>query len=160
MEPIYSEAEINNFSTQLLQILFQPHNPYYGGHFNFSECFPETIQRHMTDFITDDLKELGHTVQHSLWTAASLMAFRIFEETVMVHVSIDLNISINNIHLGKAIDHMSKTFKKSFVEELHKIRKLRNKGMHPEHQFSRQEVIDLIYDILWIFLFVYSIPPE
>jgi hypothetical protein len=112
----------------------------------------------MTDFILEDINELGFAVQHSLWTAASLMAFRVFEETVVTHVSYDLDISTNNKNFQKIIGYMSKTFKQSFVEQLHALRKKRNTGMHPEQRFSKQEVINIIDEVLWILLYVYSIP--
>jgi len=161
MESFYSEPQISDLSNQLLNKLFQQPNGYYSHHsreFDFSAYFPEPVRGNMTDFLLEEIRELGLAVQNSLWTASSLMAFRVFEETVITHVSYDLGISTNNKSFQKIIRYMSKTFKPSFVEQLQELRKKRNTGMHPEERFTKQEVIDIAYEVLWILLFVYSIP--
>lgn len=85
------------------------------------------------------------------------MSFRLFEEVVMIHVSEDLKIPTDKLTLGKAIDHLTKIFNKDFVKQLRKIQKLRNIGMHPEHQFTRDETIEITNIVLWMVIYIHSI---
>ena len=159
MKHLYTEDEVNDLTNQLLNILFRNNSTLFIRHnsFDFANSFPTDIQSYFNDLIIHDLRELGNCVQYKLWTAASLMSFRIFEQVVMIHVSVDLKVSIDKLTLGKAMNHLTKSFNKDFVKQLRKIQQLRNLGMHPEHIFTREETIEITDIILWMVLYIHSI---
>jgi hypothetical protein len=163
MEFLFSEDEINSYSNQVYRKILSSVRPTP---FRFlttrklSDHFPRQVIAYMGDFLEDDLNEMGFCVEHSLWTAAAMMAFRIFEDSVMVHVSEDLKKSTSQLNLKRAIDQLNKTFTKQFVKQLHSLRKLRNEGMHPEKRFEPNETLEIIGLVIIVVMHVYGIKPE
>lgn len=162
MEQIYTEEEINYYTADLIRKIASPQMiyPWANRKYDLIDFFPSDLEDYMDDFICAEINDIGNCIQNNLWTPATLMAFRVFEDTVKIHVAVDLKINCKKLKLHDAVRHMKNTFKSSFVRELLKLNKKRNKGMHPKVRFDHEEALEVIELVVWIVMFVYSIPPE
>ncbi|MCO4782734.1 MAG: hypothetical protein KC646_10460 [Candidatus Cloacimonetes bacterium] len=118
--------------------------------------FPKTCVTRMTPFFKDELIELDLCIKNQLWIASSLMAFRVFEEVIDTHLSNDLKIDPKSLKLKDRIHHCSRAFNNAFVDEMHNIRKLRNKSMHADVQLSLKESLYIVLKVCKLVIYVYS----
>lgn len=156
MDSIYSDEQLDHITTNIIQIISNNtvFTPY-----SLIQYFPTEAVQYMTDDLISDINDMGGCFKNSLFTPGMLMAFRIFEATIDTHLEYDLNIKCNN-KLHKSIEHLRESFSEEFVGRLQKIRKIRNKTVHSDRIFKKDESIEILDDIVWVILYVYSIIPD
>ncbi|MCO4782712.1 MAG: hypothetical protein KC646_10350 [Candidatus Cloacimonetes bacterium] len=158
----YTEEELNTYLNNIqrnIPNLLIPRNPY-SRQPSLLSLFPQICVEVMLDFLIEEINELEACMRGGLWTASTLMAFRIFEDTIHCHVEEDLNIKVDNLNLKSCIDKMKKSCNPSFVDSLHKLRMIRNKTMHPEERFTKDKALDIILQVCDIVMYVYAIEED
>ena len=162
MDNLYTDSQLDSISERILRSIFSNTQQSIMGVYQLPlliNDFPREIVEYMTDDLVIDINEMGGCFKNALYTSGMLMAFRIFEKTIKTHLEYDLNIKCNH-QLHRSIQLLEKSFCKDFVRKLQKIRKIRNKTTHSDKVFNRDETIELIDDIVWVVVYVYSIIPE
>lgn len=159
---LYTDDQIEFLTQRVLGEIFRS-TP--GTHFNppFNNTrlvnqLPADIQQYIHNDVEEDLEEMKNCAQNNLFTAASLMAFRIFEKIVFFHIEYDLKRPKPKT-LFKGIELLKETFSKQFVNDQFQkfIRINRNKGMHSAKSFSKDEAFEIIDLTMWLVIFVCSI---
>lgn len=125
-------------------------------HNDLLSLIPKLCVTRMSQFFKNEIVELDHCIKNHLWIASSLMAFRIFEEVIDTHLSCDLKIDPKTLKLKNRINRCEQVFNKAFVDEMHNIRKLRNKSMHADVQLSPKESLYIVLKVCKIVLYVYA----
>ena len=155
---IHTEKEMLRYITRICDFLnscaLQRDQDYLK--LNLLSLMPKSCVKRMSQFFLNELIELDLCIKNHLWIASSLMAFRIFEEIIDTHLSIDLKIDPTNFNLKNRINHCNKFFNKAFVDEMHNIRSLRNKSMHADIQLSAKESLYIVLKVSKIVMYVYS----
>ena len=156
----YTEDKLDQYLDRIRHYLPQMINmPLgWGRQLRLINLFPPRCVEAMDDFIVTEINELEACLRHHLWTASTLLAFRIFEDTVKVHVKYDLKKSTRNLDLKACINTMRKTCNQQYVNQMHELRKIRNRAMHPKDQFDARSAVDVVLQVCDITMFVYAIP--
>ena len=157
---LYTEAQLDQYLARIRQYIPQMINMTWGWgrQVRLVNLFPPECVDAMDDFIVTEINELDACLRNHLWTAATLLAFRIFEDTIKVHVKYDLKKSIRNLDLKACINLMRKTCNQQYVNQMHELRKIRNRAMHPKDQFDARSAVDIVLQVCDITMFVYAIP--
>lgn len=157
---LYTDEQIEFLTQRVMDKIFS-NTSYYSPTnlgYNLVTQLPSDIRQHIHDDVEADIEEMKTCVGNNLYTAASLMAFRIFEKIVFFHIKYDLKVKKPKT-LYNAIELLKKTFSKKFVNEQFQkfIRLNRNKGMHSAKSFTRDEAYEIIDLTVWLVIFVCSI---
>ncbi|MCK5677842.1 MAG: hypothetical protein KAH72_05140 [Flavobacteriaceae bacterium] len=126
---------------------------------DISSLFLEKIWNTMNKDIQKDVKELFKVYSIQQWTATSLMAYRLLENVLSIHVEYNLKEeSIKSI--GDTIkilkDHK---YDPGLLNELRKHQEKRNDFMHGNIRAGAGEVKKLVSDIMSIALNIHNIKP-
>jgi hypothetical protein len=126
---------------------------------NISEIIPEMLWNSITKNIQKDIQEMFYTYHHELWTATLLMAYRVLEEALRVHVEYDLNENeVKNI--GEAIRILKeKNYNENLISNLQYFREERNNLMHGKKRASPADAKKVIGHITSIVFQIYNIKP-
>ncbi len=127
---------------------------------DISSLVPEKIWDTMHKSIQKDVQESYNVYRYQQWTATSLMAYRLLENVLRIHVKYDLKEegTINNI--GDAIKILKKQkYDDTLLKELREYQEKRNEFMHGHIRAGAGEVKKLISDIMSITLNIHNIKP-
>ena len=124
-----------------------------------SEIIPELILNNMTKNIQKDVQELFDAYCYELWTCTLLMAYRVLEEVLRVHVEYDLNENeVKN--LGEAIKVLQEqNYNESLINNLQNCREERNNFMHGKKRASPADAKRMLGYIMSIVMQIYNIKP-
>lgn len=125
-----------------------------------SSLFPQEIWDTISNNIQKDIDELFKVYQYQQWTATILMASRLLENILKVHVEYDLKEStIKNI--GEAIEKLKKhNYDSDLINELDKYREKRNRFMHGHERASSSEAKESVVFVVSKTIQIYNIKPE
>lgn len=125
-----------------------------------SSLFPPSIWDTMSDNIQKDIKELFKVYEYQQWTATTLMASRLLENILQVHVEYDLKEdTIKNI--GEAIEKLNKHYDNTdLLTELDHYRIKRNNFMHGHERASSSEAKETVVFVISKTLQIYNIKLE
>ena len=126
---------------------------------NIQDLVPDKIWNSMIKDIQKDIDELYMVYFCKQWTATSLMACRLLENSLDIHVTYDLNEDeVRNI--GDAIKKLEKKgYSKTLIKELHEYREKRNDFMHGVRRASPAEAKDLVGYVMSLCLHIHNIEP-
>lgn len=125
-----------------------------------SSLFPQVIWDTMSDNIQKDIKELFKVYQYQQWTATTLMASRLLENILKVHVEFDLKKdTIKNI--GEAIEILKKhKYDNVLLKDLDNYRIKRNNFMHGHERASSSVAKESVVFVISKTLQIYNIELE
>lgn len=125
-----------------------------------SSIVPEKIWNTMHKEIQKDLEELFNVYYYQQWTATSLMACRILERVLKIHVECDLKANAV-MNIGDAIKEVkkSKYFDSNSIKELYDYQEQRNSFMHGNKRASGAEAKDLVGYVMKIAMRIHNIKP-
>ena len=122
------------------------------------DVFHPDILGSMKDFLKKDLDETLDCFYYELWTATSLMCFRILERVLKTHINCDLEVEdeINNFwQCIKTLEEYE--YDAEFLQTLDTIRESRNLGMHGEKRFSPKDAKELVHKTFYLVSWIYNI---
>ncbi len=126
---------------------------------NISSMFLPKIWDTINESIKKDINELFRAYSHNLWTATSLMAYRIFENVLKVHIEYDLKDEPAK-DITDAINKLEKHEYNSFLlDTLRKFKDHRNSFMHGNIRASPQEAKKSIIDVMSLAMNIHNIKP-
>jgi hypothetical protein len=120
------------------------------------KVFPEIWGR-MAKFYQKEILELLTVYEVEQWTATMLMACRILESTLRLHVEEDLNAcEVNNMQ--EAITIMEdNNYGEAFIKRLNDYKEERNSYMHGLKRAGSAEAKEMVNYFLSIFLQIFNI---
>ena len=138
---------------------------------NLEQITPSTVPEDISDlFLPDiwdtihvsiqkDINELFDAYYYKLWTATSVMAYRIFENVLKVHIEHDLKeepaIDITDA-IKKLENHKYDT---NLIHTLYKLKEYRNSFMHGNTRASTQEAKESIIKVMSLAMNIHNIRP-
>jgi len=152
------DQQINDSAAQFIRASY-PYMKMLKRSFEFSMLpIPQQIKDRMGEDIRKDIIELYDCMRKGVWTAACLMAFRLFEESLRIYASDDLRLNkAYQMKLGDLVDTTKHCFDASTTQNLHELRKLRNKITHHFNQPDEEEAIRAIHLSLAVTFAIFSI---
>ena len=163
MRLLYSEHDIHRYVDYAFKAI-QPRQMTSDRLYPLTEYLPDSIVDRMDNEPRADLDEMGRCVQLStltgeaLWTAAALMAFRVFEDAARTIVAADLKLNASKMHLNEVLERLEEeVFSEAFVDDLHELRWLRNEGMHSERRFGRKAALKIVRLALLVAVYAYCL---
>jgi len=112
----------------------------------------------MDDYVIKEINETIMCFRLGLWTATSLMSFRLIEGELKIHIEDNLGIKKQISTLGECIDQLrTQGVNTEFLNSLDAVRQDRNDAMHANLRFSSEKAIQLFHLALWIVLWIYNI---
>ena len=126
---------------------------------NISSLFLEKIWDTMNKSIQKDVKELFAVYVIHQWTATSLMAGRLLENVLKIHIEHDLKEeAVTNI--GNAIKKLEKhNYDPSLIKKLNAYKEKRNNLMHGIKRAGAGEAKNLVVDVISITMSIHNIKP-
>jgi hypothetical protein len=120
-----------------------------------SKIFPK-IWEPMSKYYQKEILEMLAVYEAKQWTATMLMACRIFESTLRLHVKEDLNSSdINNMH--ESIKIMEENnYGEAFLNRLTELKDERNLYIHGLKRAGAAEAKEMVNYVLSIFLQIFN----
>ncbi|MBA7524268.1 hypothetical protein ES705_16405 [subsurface metagenome] len=107
--------------------------------------FPIEIVNSMSDPLKKDINETLKCYANCLWTATTLMCFRILEREIRNYLRKNYNVKDKLESIGACIEQFKKfSTNDTFLNNLERIKDLRNKGMYGEYRFSSEETKELM----------------
>lgn len=139
--------------------------------FNLKEITPSTVPEHISSLflpkiwdtihksIQKDINELFDAYYYKLWTATSLMAYRIFEQVLKVHIHYDLKEEPAK-DITDAIQKLKKhKYDPSLINILDELKENRNNFMHGDTRASTQEAKQSIIKVITLTMNIHNIKP-
>ena len=124
-----------------------------------SSLFLPKIWNTINESIKKDINELFRAYGYRLWTATSLMAYRIFENVLKVHIEHDLKEE-PAIDITEAIKKLEKhKYDPNLIKILYELKEYRNSFMHGNTRASTQEAKDSIIRIMSLAMNIHNIKP-
>lgn len=122
-----------------------------------NDIFHNSILNNMNEYLKKDLRETIDCFYYELWTATSLMCFRIIERELKTHINVDLEVEEDIMNWYRCIEILEdNNYNESFIEKLNEMRELRNLGMHGEKRFSSKDTIGLVRNAFFIVSWIYN----
>ncbi len=126
---------------------------------DISSLFLPKIWDTINESIKKDINELFSAYNYKLWTATSVMAYRIFENVLKVHIvadlkeepAIDITDAINKLENNK--------YDFDLLKILYELKENRNSFMHGNTRASTQEAKDSIIRIMSLAMNIHNIKP-
>jgi hypothetical protein len=120
-----------------------------------SKIFPE-IWEHMSNYYQKEILEMLAVYEAEQWTATMLMACRILESVLRLHVKEDLNASdINNMH--ESIKIMEENhYGEAFLNRLIELKDDRNSYVHGLKRAGSAEAKEMVNYVLSVFLQIFN----
>jgi hypothetical protein len=120
-----------------------------------SKVFPEIWER-MSNYYQKEILEMLAVYEAEQWTATMLMACRILESTLRLHVEEDLNASdINNMH--ESIKIMEENhYGEAFLNRLTELKDERNSYVHGLKRAGSAEAKEMVNYVLSVFLQIFN----
>ena len=126
---------------------------------NISSLFLPKIWDTINESIKKDINELFRAYGLGLWTATSLMAYRIFENILKVHINHNLKeepaIDITDA-IKKLENHKYDT---NLIKTLYELKEYRNSFMHGNTRASTQEAKESIVKVMSLAMNIHNIEP-
>ena len=127
---------------------------------NIADIIPGDVWNAMSDYIRKDIQEMYNVYYNEYWTATSLMAYRILEYSLQIHIEEDLHHDDSNT-LKNAIDYLRyHKYPESIVNQLDECRLMRNKFMHGEKRASSADAKFIVGYTMLILLQIFNMIPE
>lgn len=154
MEKFYNSLWLSRFIDQHYRNLRPSGIPE-----EISAIVPPDIWDSMTDDFQKDFEELFNVYFYEQWTATALMAYRVLEKALSIHVEYDLDVDeVRNI--GKAVSILqNEGYSDKMINDLQWHRKNRNVYMHGKKRANPKEVQEIISFVVGFALHVYNIKP-
>lgn len=126
---------------------------------DISSLVPQKIWETINTSIQKDINELFKVYSYQQWTATSLMASRLLENVLKVHVEYDLNEdSIKNI--GEAIEKLKDhKYNSHLLKKLDEYREKRNSFMHGHERASSLDAKESVIFAMSIAMQIHNIKP-
>jgi hypothetical protein len=120
-----------------------------------SKVFPK-IWEQMSNYYQKEILEMMAVYEAEQWTATILMACRILESTLRLHVEEDLNASdINNMH--ESIKIMEENhYGEAFLNRLTELKDERNSYVHGLKRAGSAEAKEMVNYVLSVFLQIFN----
>lgn len=126
---------------------------------DISSLFLPKIWDTLNESIKKDINELFNSYYYKLWTATSLMAYRIFENVLKVHINHDLKED-PAIDITDAIKKLEKhKYDTDLIETLYELKEYRNSFMHGNTRASTQEAKESIVKVISLAMNIHNIKP-
>lgn len=126
---------------------------------DISSLFLPKIWDTLNESIKKDINELFDAYYYKLWTSASLMAYRIFENVLKVHINHDLKEE-PAIDITDAIKKLEKhKYDSDLIKILYELREYRNSFMHGNTRASTQEAKESIVKVISLAMNIHNIKP-
>jgi len=126
---------------------------------DISSVFLKKIWETINSDIQKDIKELYTAYRHQLWTATSLMAYRILENILKVHIESDLKKEkVNSITSAIKVLKENK-YDSDLLKNLSEYKDERNEYMHGNKRAGAGDVKKMIGDIISITMHIHNIKP-
>ena len=124
---------------------------------DISSLFLPEIWNSINEDIRKDINELFSAYSHSLWTATSLMAYRIFENVLKVHIIYDLKDESVK-YISDAINILEKhKYDTYLLNTLRNLKDHRNNFMHGKIRASPQEAKKSIMDVMLLTMSIHNL---
>lgn len=154
---MFDEEQIDNYVDLIESELWRAHS----GHLRISRDhisapLPDRLKNRMSDLVTDDLDEMACCFVSGYYAASTLMAFRVFERSIRRRVSVRDKVKMRDLRLSDAIKRIEGDFSGAFVHEMHKLRDMRNSGMHSAKRFDDKKAMRAIRLSLWLAVELFS----
>ena len=126
---------------------------------NISFLFLPKIWDTINASIKKDINELFRAYGFGLWTATTLMAYRIFENVLKVHIVHDLKEE-SAIDITDAIKKLEKhKYDPNLIKTLYELKDVRNSFMHGNKRASPQNTKESIVKVMSLTMNIYNIKP-
>ena len=126
---------------------------------NISSLFLPKIWDTINESIKKDINELFRAYYYELWTATSVMAYRIFENVLKVHIAHDLKEE-PAIDITDAIKKLEKNkYDPYLLKILYELKEHRNSFMHGNTRASTQEAKESIVKVMSLAMNIHNIRP-
>ncbi len=127
--------------------------------YNISALFLPKIWDTIHDSIKKDINELFRAYGFGLWTATSLLAYRIFENVLKVHIEDDLEEE-PAIDITDAIKKLEKhKYDPNLIKILYELKEHRNSYMHGNTIDSIQDAKESIVTVMSLTMVIHNIKP-
>jgi hypothetical protein len=125
-----------------------------GSRYRLTKLFPHHIQDRLDGYMQNEFFELEECLKGNLWTAASLMALRIYDLTLYdyCHKSSKGKIAPNTI--AKCLEYIADKVSEEYYARLDALRRTRNEVMHAEYQMAPQRTKAVILDVCDVVMFL------
>ena len=124
------------------------------------KLIPKEIYKTMTNASRRDITELYECYRHQLWTACSLMAYRVLEEALRIHIS-EVHGEESFEGLGHSLEILiEQGYPKVFIERIDELRRDRNSFMHGKRRASIQNTQWLVGYVVTLTLQIHNIIPD
>lgn len=126
---------------------------------DISSLFLEKIWNTMDKSIQNDIVELFEVYYIHQWTATSLMAVRLLENVLKIHIEDHLKEkAVTNI--GNAIKKLEEhNYDPNLIKKLNECKEKRNDFMHGIKRAGAGEAKDLVSDVISITMSIHNIKP-
>ncbi|GIT99700.1 hypothetical protein TSL6_02070 [Sulfurovum sp. TSL6] len=126
---------------------------------DISSLFLPKIWDTINESIKKDINELFRSYGFRLWTATSLMAYRIFENVLKVHIKHDLK-GEPAIDITDAIKKLEKhKYDPNLIKTLYELKEDRNSFMHGNIRASTQKAKESIVKVISLAMNIHNIRP-
>jgi len=126
---------------------------------DISELFLEKIWNTMNESVKKDVKELFEVYRIKQWTATALMAGRLLENVLQIHIQYDLQEE-GVASIGKAIEILTEhDYDPILLEQLNLYKEQRNNFMHSIKRAGSGEAKNLVVDVISITMSIHNIKP-
>ncbi len=123
------------------------------------ELFPETVQTRMGDYLINEVNECLRCLDNGLWTAATCMSARIFENQLKYYVRRNYNRYFESIFA--CIDFLERMGYPDYnIEKFDSLRRLRNDAMHATYEFNQDDSIYTAKLVFQLTLTIFSSKPQ
>jgi ADP-ribosylglycohydrolase len=119
------------------------------------KIFPK-IWDQMSKFYQKEIMEMLYVYEDEQWTATTLMACRILESALRLHVQENLDVSETR-NIREAIKIMEKNdYGEAFLNRLNELKEERNSYMHGLKRAGSADAKEMINYVLSIFLQIFN----
>ncbi len=154
MDKHYNDTVLNQHIQRHILGLIPSKVPKY-----IKEIVPNEIWETMSDDIKKDVDELYTVYYHEQWTATSLMACRLLENTLAIHIEEDLKEKEPK-NIGGSIKILEqRNYPKSLTDKLDEYREKRNDLMHGIKRASAAEAKELVGYSMSLCVQIHNIKP-
>lgn len=150
----YKKAKLNEHIKSNLEKITPSNIPE-----DISSLFLPKIWDTINESIKKDINELFDAYYYKLWTATSLMSYRIFENVLKVHINHDLKEE-PAIDITDAIKKLKKhKYDPILIKLLDELKENRNSFMHGNTRASTQDAKESIVKVISLAMNIHNIKP-